>query len=161
MEDDKNAKMSFSFWGCLVAFGGFLAFIGFFLAITKMSEMGVTLTGLDLLKGKYEGQDISDDLTFWRFFPFIAAITGAVTIVLEALAMLGKSALRPVALAFGVVTLVLAILVLACSAGTAVADFDTDGITFRRGIGSYFMLYGGIFASVCGFLDLKGVKSPF
>ncbi len=161
MEDVKIGKVSFSFWGCLVAFGGFLAFIGFFLAVMRIDDGGISLTGLDLLKGKYQGTDISDDLTFWRYFPFIAAIVAALTVVIEAVVAFGRTALKPVAFALGVVTLVMAIMVLACSTGSAVIDGNTGDTKFYRMIGAYFILYGGIFAAVCGLLDLKGVKSPF
>lgn len=161
MDDVKIGKGTFSFWGCLTAFGGFLAVIGFYLAIVKVGDYGISLTGWEMLKGEYQGVDISDEITFWRYFPFIAAIIGALTIVFEALVAFGKTGLKPVAFALGVVTLVMAILVLAGTAGSALFEDDFGDTKFYRQIGAYFILYGAIIATVCGFLDFRGVKSPF
>ncbi len=144
----------------MAAFGGFLAAIGFTLALMEIADTGYALTGWDMLRGKYQGTDISDDITFWRYFPFITAILGIVAVVLEALVCFGKSAMKPIVFAVGVVTLIMAVMVLAGSTGTALFENDIGDTDLHRRFGAYFMLYGGLFTAVCGLLDFRGVKSP-
>ncbi len=158
MEDVKIGKGSISFWGCAAAFGSVLVILGFFLAITKIN--GLSLTGWELLRGKSDGTDISKWLTFWRYIPLITMIIGVAAIVFEALPMLGKDGLKPVAMGLAIASLVLAVLVLACTAGSPGFKDMPHKTEYVRAIGSYFMLYGGIIATVCSVLDLKGVKSP-
>ena len=164
MEDIKLGKGSISVWGALVAVGGFLAFLGFFLAITEIHIDGgwgffSKVTGLDMLRGIVDGEDTTDEYTFWRFMPFIAGLVGLAVVIIKVLpfAIGDKPAFKTVGLGLGIAVVVLAVLVLALSAGSACFE-HTDGLKFYRGIGAFFMLYGGIIAVVGSFLDIKGVK---
>ena len=164
MEDIKLGKGSISVWGALVAIGGFLAFLGFFLAITEIHIDGgwgffSKVTGLDMLRGIVDGEDMTDEYTFWRFMPFIAGLVGLAVVIIKVLpfAIGDKPAFKTVGLGLGIAVVVLAVLVLALSAGSACFE-HTDGLKFYRGIGAFFMLYGGIIAVVGSFLDIKGVK---
>ena len=158
MENINTGKGTVSVWGILVALAGAITVLGFFLALTKIPDAGIGITGWDMLRGQVEGEDVSDEYTFWRFIPFITMLVGIATIVMEVLPGIGvgKPAFKLVAMILGIVTLVLGILVLAFSSGSACFE-HSDGIKFHRAIGAYFMLYGGIFASVFGFLDYKGI----
>ena len=158
MENINTGKGTISVWGILVALAGAITVLGFFLALTKVPDAGIGITGWDMLRGQVEGEDYSDEYTFWRFVPFVVMLVGIATIVMEALPAVGvnKPALKLVAMILGIVTLVLGILVLAFSAGSACFEHGDD-IKFHRAIGAYFMLYGGLFASVFGFLDYKGI----
>ena len=158
MEKINTGKGSISMWGIIVALAGAITVLGFFLALTKLTDMGIGITGWDMLRGQIEGEDYSDEYTFWRFIPFITMLVGIATVVMEVLPAVGvdKPALKLVAMILGIVTLVLGIMVLAFSAGTACFEHGDD-LKFHRAIGAYFMLYGGLFASVFGFLDYKGI----
>ena len=158
MEKINTGKGSISMWGIIVALAGAITVLGFFLALTKLTDLGIGITGWDMLRGLVEGEDASDEYTFWRFIPFITMLVGIATVVMEVLPAVGvdKPALKLVAMILGIVTLVLGIMVLAFSAGTACFEHGDD-LKFHRAIGAYFMLYGGLFASVFGFLDYKGI----
>ncbi len=168
MEDIKIGNGSISIWAIVAAVGGLLAFIAFFLAITKFSyDLYLTtyttdaMNGIDFLTNKYDGHEVDDAYTFWKIMPLLTMIFGLVTIVLAILPIFGVNN-QGVKIAFmvcGIITLVLGILVFACTAGTAVLDIDsTDGIEAKRQIGAYFALIGGILAGAGACLDKFGVK---
>lgn len=169
MEDIKIGNGSISIWGIVAAVGGLLAFIAFFLAITKFDfDFGLKVTtenisGLDMISNKYDGEKAEDMYTFWKVMPLLAMIAGLATLVLAILPIFGvnNSGIKMAFMIVGIVTLVLGILVFAFSAGVAVLDVDSDYekyYTAHRQIGAYFALIGGILAGVCGFLDWKGIK---
>ena len=66
----------------------------------------------------------------------------------------------------GIVTLVLALLTMFCTAGSEGINKDyRDGLKFHRQIGAYYLLYGGILAAVGGALNMflsgpRGEKAP-
>ncbi len=169
MEDIKIGNGSISIWALVAAVGGLLAFIAFFLSITKFgADLGILgkhwtegISGLDFISNKYDGHKVDDAYTFWKVMPLLAMIAGLATLVLAILPIFGvnSSGVKMAFMICGIVTLVLGLLVFICTAGTAVLDASDKGdILVKRQIGAYFFLIGGILAGVCGFLDWKGVK---
>ncbi len=168
MEDIKIGNGSISIWGIIAAVGGLLAFIAFFLAITKFSfDLVLTtyttdaINGIDFLTNEYDGNKVDDAYTFWKIMPLLTMIFALATVVLAVLPIFGlnNSGIKIAFMVCGIITLVLGILVFACTAGTAVLDVDsTDGITAKRQIGAYFALIGGILAGAGACLDKFGVK---
>ena len=169
MEDIKIGNGSISIWALVAAVGGLLAFIAFFLALSKFyvdvpyigKVYSDTFNGIDLISGKWDGHDY-DHFTFWKVMPLLAMLTGLATLVLAILPIFGvnNSGVKMAFMICGILTLVFGLLVFICSAGTAVVDKDwrVDDWKAARQIGAYFFLIGGILAGVCGFLDWKGVK---
>ena len=162
MEDIKIGKGSISIWAIIAAVGGLLAFIAFFLSITKFgADLGMFgkhwtegISGLDFISNKYDGNKVDDAYTFWKIMPLLAMIFGLVTLVLGIL-----PGVKVAFMVCGIITLVLALLVFICTAGTAVLDTSNKGdILVKRQIGAYFFLIGGILAGAGACLDKFGVK---
>ena len=157
MEDIKIGKGSISIWAIVAAVGGLLAFIAFFLSITKFGvDLGVFgkswtdgISGMDFISNKYDGHKVDDAYTFWKIMPLLTMIAGIATLVLGILPIFGvnNSGVKMAFMICGIVTLVLGLLVFICTAGTAVLDASNkDGILVKRQIGAYFALIGGILA---------------
>ena len=157
MEDIKIGNGSISIWAIVAAVGGLLAFIAFFLSITKFGvDLGILgkhwtegISGLDFISNKYDGEKVDDAYTFWKIMPLLAMIAGLATLVLGILPIFGvnNSGVKMAFFICGIVTFVLALLVFICTAGTAVLDASNkDGILVKRQIGAYFALIGGILA---------------
>ena len=160
MEDIKIGNGSISIWAIVAAVGGLLAFIAFFLAITKFETSYVVTTtsdsinGIDFLKEKisYGGYEGDADFTFWKIMPLLTMIMGLVTIVLAILPIFGvnNSGVKIAFLVCAIITFVFALLVFICTAGTAVLDASKDALEHTKGkrqIGAYFALIGGILAA--------------
>ena len=169
MEDIKIGKGSISIWAIVAAVGGLLAFIAFFLSITKFgADLGILgkhwtegISGLDFISNKYDGNKVDDAYTFWKIMPLLAMIFGLVTLVLGILPIFGVNnpGVKVAFMVCGIITLVLALLVFICTAGTAVLDTSNKGdILVKRQIGAYFFLIGGILAGAGACLDKFGVK---
>ncbi len=172
MEDIKIGNGSISIWGIIAAVGGLLAFISLFLAMTIITqkiggvstEWSDSISGLDMLTSKYNGDKLEDLYTFWRFMPLLAAIAGLATLVLAILPIFGlnNSGIKIAFMICGIVTLVLGILVFAFSAGGSLINEDYYLLNYEfsgsRQIGAYFSLIGGIVACAGACLDKFGVK---
>jgi hypothetical protein len=169
MEDIKIGKGSISIWAIIAAVGGLLAFIAFFLSITKFgADLGILgkhwtegISGLDFISNKYDGHKVEDAYTFWKIMPLLAMIAGLATIILGILPIFGvnSSGVKVAFMVCGIVTLVLALLVFICTAGTAVLDMsDKSDVLVKRQIGAYFFLIGGILACAGAVCDKMGIK---
>jgi len=169
MEDIKIGKGSISIWAIIAAVGGLLAFIAFFLALSKFyadvpfvgKVYTPTYNGIDLISGKWDGHEYTH-FTFWKILPLLTMLTGLATLVLGILPIFGvnNSGVKMAFMICGVVTLVFGLLVFIFSAGTAVVDKDwrADDWKAARQIGAYFFLIGGILAGAGACLDKFGVK---
>ena len=169
MEDIKIGKGSISIWAIVAAVGGLLAFIAFFLALSKFyvdypivgKSYSPAFNGIDLISGKWDGHEFTH-FTFWKILPLLTMLTGLATLVLGILPIFGvnNSGVKMAFMICGVVTLVLGLLVFIFSAGTAVVDKDwrIDDWKAARQIGAYFFLIGGILAGAGACLDKFGVK---
>ena len=157
MGDIKVGNGSISILSLIACVGALLAFIGFFLAITKFQYDGFlgkvysdTISGMDLIGNKYDGHKVDDMYTFWKVMPLLAMLTGLATLVLGILPIFGvnNSGVKLAFMICGVVTLVLGLLVFIFSAAPAVVDKDwrLDDWKAARQIGAYFFLIGGILA---------------
>ena len=157
MEDIKIGNGSISIWAIVAAVGGLLAFIAFFLNITKFGvDLGILgkswtdgISGIDFISNKYDGHKVDDAYTFWKVMPLLTMIMGLVTIVLAILPIFGISnpGVKIAFLVCGIITLVFGLLVFIFTAGTAVLDVsDKDPYLVKRQIGAYFALIGGILA---------------
>ena len=174
MGDIKVGNGSISILSLIAMVGALLAFIGFFLAITKFETSAyVTYTtdsmnGLDFLNNVLDGHKYSDDkiYTFWKVMPLLTMIAALATIVLGILPMFGvnNSGVKMAFMICAIVTFVFALLVFICTAGTAVLNDDVFGkeaIKHTKGvrqIGAYFMLIGGLAAGGCAIAEKCGVK---
>ena len=49
MENINTGKGSISMWGIIVALAGAITVLGFFLALTKLTDMGIGITGWDIM----------------------------------------------------------------------------------------------------------------
>jgi hypothetical protein len=157
MEDIKIGKGSISIWAIVAAVGGLLAFIAFFLALSKFyvdvpivgKVYTSTYNGIDLISGKWDGNTM-DHYSFWKVMPLLAMLAGLATLVLGILPIFGvnNSGVKMAFMICGIVTLVLGLLVFIFSAGPAVVDKDwrVDDWKAARQIGAYFFLIGGILA---------------
>lgn len=155
MEDFSTGRGTLSVWAIVAIIGGFLAIISLWLATTKIGGLDAPITGWDFLTSKFNGEHVDDAYTFWRFMPFIAAIAGVGVVVFTVLPAfgVGSPSMKVVGMVFGIVVLVLALLILICTAGKLGFDGNTDGLKFHRQIGAYLTLYGGIMAAGAGFYD--------
>ena len=174
MGDIKVGNGSISILSLIAMVGALLAFIGFFLAITKFQidwgiyhDTGKAITGLDFLTNKIDGEKVEDTFKFWRFMPFLTMLVALATIVLGLLPMFGvnNSGVKMAFMICAIVTFVFALLVFICTAGTAVLDADgayakevVEHMKGKRQIGAYFMLIGGIAAAGCAIAEKCGVK---
>ena len=157
MEDIKIGKGSISIWAIVAAVGGLLAFIAFFLALSKFyvdyplvgKVYTSTYNGIDLISGKWDGNTM-DHYSFWKVMPLLAMLAGLATLVLGILPIFGvnNSGVKMAFMICGIVTLVLGLLVFIFSAAPAVVDKDwrLDDWKAARQIGAYFFLIGGILA---------------
>ena len=173
MEDIKIGKGSISIWAIVAAVGGLLAFIAFFLALSKFyvdyplvgKVYTSTYNGIDLISGKWDGNTM-DHYSFWKVMPLLAMLAGLATLVLGILPIFGvnNSGVKMAFMICAIVTFVFALLVFICTAGTAVLNDDVVGkeaIKHTKGIrqiGAYFMLIGGLAAGGCAIAEKCGVK---
>ena len=172
MADIKVGNGSISILSLIACVGALLAFIGFFLAITKFQYDGIlskvtteTISGLDLISNKYDGHKYDDMYTFWKVMPLLTMLMALATIVLGILPMFGvnNSGVKMAFMICAIITFVFALLVFIFSAGTAVLDMDKDiikNLHYKgiRQVGAYFMLIGGLVAGGCAIADKCGVK---
>ena len=173
MGDIKVGNGSISILSLIAMVGALLAFIGFFLAITKFetSYLGITgttdaINGMDFLNNTVDGHKVDDAFKFWKVMPLLTMILALATIVLGILPMFGvnNSGIKMAFMVCAIVTFVFALLVFICTAGTAVLDADTwgqatiDHTKGKRQIGAYFMLISGIAAAGCAIAEKCGVK---
>ncbi len=167
MGDIKVGNGSISILSLIAMVGALLAFIGFFLAITKFQidwgiyhDTGKAITGLDFLTNKIDGHEVEDTFKFWRFMPFLTMLVALATIVLGLLPMFGvnNSGVKMAFMICAIITFVFALLVFICTAGTAVLDGDVKNTKGIRQVGAYFMLIGGIAAAGCAIAEKCGVK---
>ncbi|MBO7410074.1 MAG: hypothetical protein J6T68_04035, partial [Candidatus Methanomethylophilaceae archaeon] len=100
--------------------GALLAFIGFFLAITKFetSYLGITgttdaINGMDFLNNTVDGHKVDDAFKFWKVMPLLTMILALATIVLGILPMFGvnNSGIKMAFMVCAIVTFVFALLV--------------------------------------------------
>ena len=170
MGDIKVGNGSISILSLIAMVGALLAFIGFFLAITKFetSYLGITgttdaINGMDFLNNTVDGHKVDDAFKFWKVMPLLTMILALATIVLGILPMFGvnNSGIKMAFMVCAIVTFVFALLVFICTAGTAVLDASKDALENTKGkrqIGAYFMLIGGIAAAGCAIAEKCGVK---
>ena len=161
MGDIKVGNGSISILSLIAMVGALLAFIGFFLAITKFSYgpfESDTINGIDLLKEKMGDADA--EYKFWKVMPLLTMIMGIATIVLGILPMFGvnNSGVKIAFMVCGIITFVFGLLTFICTAGTPVLDtkYASDYKAHRQ-IGAYFALIGGLIAGGCATAD-KFVK---
>ena len=167
MADIKVGNGSISILSLIACVGALLAFIGFFLAITKFQTDGgwglkyttEAISGIDFLNNTYDGHKVDDAYKFWRFMPLLTMLMALATIVLGILPMFGvnNSGVKMAFMVCAIITFVFALLVFICTAGTAVIDGNTDHTKGIRQVGAYFMLIGGLVAGGCAVAD-KFVK---
>ncbi len=168
MGDIKVGNGSISILSLIAMVGALLAFIGFFLAITKFQTDGgwglkyttEAISGLDFIGNKYDGHKVDDAYTFWKVMPLLTMIMALATIVLGILPMFGvnNSGVKMAFMICAIVTFVFALLVFICTAGTAVLDGDVKNTKGIRQVGAYFMLIGGLVAGGCTIAEKCGVK---
>ena len=173
MADIKVGNGSISILSLIAMVGALLAFIGFFLAITKfkMTYGGFTdttdaINGLDFLNNTIDGHKVDDAFKFWKVMPLLTMLVALATIILGILPMFGvnNSGVKMEFMVCAIITFVFALLVFICTAGTAVLNADTVGqeyINHTKGvrqIGAYFMLIGGLAAAGCTIAEKCGVK---
>ena len=169
MGDIKIGKGSISIFSLIACVGALLAFIAFFLSITKFGADTVLfgkqwtdgISGIDFLNNTYDGHKVDDVYTFWKIMPLLTMLTGLATIVLGILPIFGvkNNGIQIAFMVCGILTFVFGLLVFICTAGTAVLDTTADksDILVKRQIGAYFALLGGLIAGGCAVAD-KFVK---